>query len=174
MDEDTVIVEEAVTNAGHLVDYIPRNKPGTYYKSGGSSLGWGLGGAIGARLAQPDKTVVAAVGDGAFIYGCPTSSLWAADVHDAPFLTVIFNNQIHNAPKSSLKGAYPDGYAIRSGNLMGMELSPSVEFAMLAESCRAYGEKVEDPAEVPAALERALEQIRNGRAAVLDVRIEKP
>ena len=55
-----------------------------------------------------------------------------------------------------------------------MELSPSVEFAMLAESCRAYGEKVEDPAEVPAALERALEQIRNGRAAVLDVRIEKP
>ncbi|HAL49654.1 MAG: thiamine pyrophosphate-requiring protein [SAR202 cluster bacterium] len=174
VDEDTVIVDESVTNSGHISNYVPRTKPGTYYKSGGSSLGWALGGAIGARFAQPDKTVVATVGDGAFIYGCPASSLWAADVHDAPFLTIIYNNQIHNAPKASLKGAYPDGYALSSGNLMGMELSPSVEFATLAESCRAYGEKVEDPAEVPAALERALEQVRNGRAAVLDVRIEKP
>ena len=174
IDEDTVVLDESVTNSGHIANYVPRSNPGTYYKSGGSSLGWALGGAIGARLAQPDKTVVATVGDGAFIYGCPTSSLWAADVHDAPFLTIVYNNQIHNAPKASLKGAYPDGYALRSGNLMGMELSPSVEFATLAESCRAYGEKVEDPVELPAALERALERVRNGQAAVLDVRIERP
>jgi len=45
---------------------------------------------------------------------------------------------------------------------------------MLAQSCRAYAEKVEDPSDVPAALERALKQVRGRRFAVLDVRIEQP
>jgi thiamine pyrophosphate-dependent acetolactate synthase large subunit-like protein len=55
-----------------------------------------------------------------------------------------------------------------------MDLGPSVEFSMLAESCRAYGEKVEAPSEVGPALKRALRKVSNGQAAVLDVRIEKP
>ena len=55
-----------------------------------------------------------------------------------------------------------------------MELFPSPEYAMLAESCRAYGEKVEDPGDVPAALRRALERVDAGQAAVLDVRLQRP
>ena len=144
------------------------------YRSGGSSLGWATGGALGVKMAEPDKTVVALSGDGAFIYGAPTSTLWTADVYDAPFLTVIYTNQIHNAPKASLIGGYPDSYSARTNNWVGMDLGPSVEFAMLAESCRAYGEQVEDPSEVLPALKRALERVRSGQAAVLDVRIEKP
>jgi acetolactate synthase-1/2/3 large subunit len=118
---------------------------------------------------------VAVVGDGSFIYGHPTSTLWAADVHNAPFLTVIYNNQVHNAAKQSLiiRG-YPDGASVRQNRFIGVELGPSVDYALLAQSCRAYGEKVENPSEVPAALERALEQVRGGRPAVLDVRIEQP
>lgn len=174
IDEDTILLDETVTNSGNVSKYIPRSKPGTLYKSGGSSLGWGIGGAMGVRMAEPDRTVVAVVGDGAFIYGCPTSTLWAADVYDLPFLTVIYNNQIHNAPKASLIGGYPDSYSARTDNWVGMELGPSVEFATLAESCRAYGEKVEAPSEVLPALHRALQRVRGGQAAVLDVRIEKP
>ena len=163
-----------MTNSGNVANYIPRSKPGTLYKSGGSSLGWAIGAAMGVKMAEPDKTVVALTGDGAFIYGCPTSTLWTADVYDFPFLTVIYNNQIHNAPKASLIEGYPDSYSARTNNWVGMELGPSVEFATLAESCRAYGEKVEDPSEVLPALKRALERVRNGQAAVLDVRIERP
>lgn len=174
IDDDTVVLDETVTNSGHVSTYIPRSKPGTMYRSGGSSLGWATGGALGVKMAEPDKTVVALSGDGAFIYGTPTSTLWTADVYDAPFLTVIYTNQIHNAPKASLIGGYPDSYSARTNNWVGMDLGPSVEFAMLAESCRAYGEKVEAPSEVLPALKRALERVRNGQAAVLDVRIEKP
>ena len=55
-----------------------------------------------------------------------------------------------------------------------MELSPSVEYAMLAQACHAYGEKVEDPAQVKPALRRALDEARGGKPAVVDVRIERP
>jgi acetolactate synthase-1/2/3 large subunit len=174
IDKDTILLDETVTNSGHVAKYIPRSEPGTLYKSGGSSLGWGIGGAMGVKMAEPDKTVVAVVGDGAFIYGTPTSTLWAADVYDFPFLTIIYNNQIHNAPKASLLAGYPDSYSARTNNWVGMDLGPSVEFSMLAESCRAYGEKVEAPSEVGPALKRALRKVSNGQAAVLDVRIEKP
>ena len=174
IDEDTIFLDECVSNSVGLTTYLQRSVPGTFYKSGGSSLGWGLGAALGAKLAQPDKTVVTAVGDGTFIYGCPTSSLWAADVHGAPFLTVIYNNQVHYASKSTLIKGYPDSYASKTNNWVGLELSPSVDFAMLAQACRCYGEMVEQPGEVKPALERALEQVKAGRPAVLDVRIERP
>ena len=174
VDDDTIVLDESVTNSGNVSSYIERSKPGTFFKSGGSSLGWALGAALGTKLAEPDKTVVTTVGDGAFYYGCPTSTLWAADVHDAPFLTVIYNNEIHNAPKQALKRGYATSYSEKTNNWVGMGLGPSVDFAMVAEACRAYGEIVTDPAEVKPALERAMEQVRNGRAAVLDVRIEHP
>ena len=133
-----------------------------------------MGASLGAKLANPNKDVVNVVGDGASIYGCPTSSLWTAAVYDAPFLSIIYNNQIHNAPKRALLDGISDSYSERADKWVGMELSPSVEFAMLAQSCHAYGEKVEDPGEVPGALDRAMNRVRDGQPAVLDVRIERP
>ena len=154
--------------------YVERSQPGTLYESGGASLGWGLGGALGAKLAAPDRTVAAVLGDGAFIYGCPTSTLWAADAHNAPFLVIIYNNQVHFATKRSLTEEYPESYSARTNNWVGMELSPSVDFATLAQACRAYGEIVEEPSQVIPSLERALQEVKGGRTAVLDVRIERP
>ena len=75
IDEDTILLDECVTNSDHVDTYIQRNMPGTLYRSGGSSLGWGLGAATGTKLARPDGTVVTVVGDGTFIYGHPTSTL---------------------------------------------------------------------------------------------------
>ena len=174
LDEDAIVLDECVTNSPSVTNYVTRGQPGTYYKSGGSSLGWGIGAALGVKLASPDRTVAATVGDGSFIYGCPTSTLWAADVHDAPFLTIIYNNRLHHATKRALKTAYPEGYASRTDSWIGMELGPSVDFAMLARSCRAYGETVRDPDQVRPALERAVDQVKDGTPAVLDVRIERP
>ena len=174
IDQDTIFLNECVTNSGTVSEYVKRSRPGTFFMSGGSSLGWALGASLGAKLANPDKDVVNVVGDGSFIYGCPTSSLWCAGVYDAPFLSIIYNNQIHNSPKRSLLNGIPNSYSERLDKWEAMELSPSVDFAMLAQSCHAYGEKVEDPNDVPAALERALGHVRDGQPAVLDVRIERP
>ncbi len=172
-DEDMVL-DETVTNADYVSAYIQRSQPNTMFASGGSSLGWALGAALGAKLAAPERRSVALVGDGAFVYGCPTSALWAADKHNIPFLTVIFNNQTHFATKRAMLGAYPQSVSQDTNNFVGMELFPSPEYAVLAESCRAYGEKVEDPAQVAAALRRGIERVDAGQAAVIDVRLQRP
>ena len=89
----------------------------------------------------------------------------------------IFNllpNQIHNAPKVSLLGGYPEGFSKQTSNYVGMEIFPSPEYHLVAQSCRAYGEKVEDPKEVEPALRRGLERVKAGQAALIDVRLARP
>lgn len=174
LDQDTIVLDESVTNAPLVAHILERTQPGTQFGSGGSSLGWGLGAALGVKLAAPEHTVVTLVGDGAFIFGCPTATLWASAAYNAPFLTVIFNNQMYYAAKRSWLGSYPSSYGQRTGRFIGVDLSPSPDFALLARACHAYGKVVEDPGELAEALKRGLEVVRGGQAAVLDVRIQRP
>jgi thiamine pyrophosphate-dependent acetolactate synthase large subunit-like protein len=55
----------------------------------------------------------------------------------------------------------------------GVDITPPPDYALIAQACGAYGRMVEDPADVLPALREALEQVRRGRPAVLDVRIER-
>ena len=175
IDEDTILLNEAVTNTPFVTHLIHRTRPGTLFSSGGTSLGWGLGAALGAKLAAPDKTVVTLVGDGSFIFGCPIPALWAADVYHAPFLSIIFNNQQYQAPKEALRRAYgKESFSEKTGTWVGMDIAPSPNYALIAQACYAYGQIVEDPSALKSALRKALNQVRRGRPAVLDVRIESP
>ena len=172
MDEDMILVHEMAGAAEIL-----RTKPGTVFGSGGSSLGFGLGGALGVKLASPDKTVVSLMGDGCFVFGCPIATLWAASVYKAPFLSVIFNNQQYHAPKGGLgiRGNYgKESYSEKTGVWEGIDIAPSPEYALVAKACGGWGQTVEDPAELPIALKKGLDQVRNGVPAVIDVRLESP
>lgn len=174
IDEDTILLNEAVTNMPSVGRQIHRTKPATLFDSGGSSLGWGIGAALGAKLAAPDKTVVTLVGDGCFLFGCPIPTLWAADVYHAPFLCIIFNNKQYQAPKGALRRAYgEESFSAKTGLWIGMDIEPSPDYALIAEACRAYGQIVEDPSALRSALRKALDQVRRGKSAVLDVRIER-
>lgn len=173
LSQDTILLSEAVSSSGEVMTYVERTQPATLYQSGGSSLGWALGAALGHKLATPGRDVVALVGDGAFVFGCPTSSLWGAEQYDAPFLTVIFNNSMHFAVKRALEGGYPDSSAKRTGHWRGIDITPSPDYAILAQASRAYGERVDSPSELPAAIQRGLERVHAGQAAVLDVRIQR-
>jgi acetolactate synthase-1/2/3 large subunit len=173
IDEDTIVLGEAVTNRMSLYRQVERTRPGTFFLSGGSSLGWGLGAALGARLASPDKTVVTMVGDGSFIFGCPTAAIWAASVFHAPFLCVILNNQRYNAPSLNTSVSAGEGNSAQKTELrVGIEIKPSPDYAAIARACFAYGQTVTDPADVLPAIKTALEQVRAGTPAVLDVKIE--
>jgi acetolactate synthase-1/2/3 large subunit len=131
-----------------------------------------LGAALGAKLAAPDKMVVSLTGDGGFAFGCPTAALWSASSFQAPFLTIIFNNQSYNAVKGMIRGTYGDNnYSEKTGDWVGANISPPPDYALIAEACHGYGKRVEEPSHLLPALKDALEQVRNGKAAVLDVRI---
>jgi acetolactate synthase-1/2/3 large subunit len=166
---DALVIEEVTTNGGAVQRYIERDEPGSLLQSGTPALGWVLGAALGAKLAAPQRPIVAICGDGSFVFSSPIAALWAAEQAQAPFLTVIFNNAGYNASKQPVLELFPGGASQRADAFPGVRLGPPPDYALLAQSCRAYGERVEDPADLPAALERGLDAVRQGRAAVLDV-----
>src|SRR6185312_1325946 len=104
IDDDTIVVNEYDLDTTQT----RLRAPGSYFsQSPASGLGWGLGAALGAKLAAPDKTIVCCVGDGAYIFGTPTAAHWAARAHNLPVLNVIFNNRVWNAVKRSVTSHAP-------------------------------------------------------------------
>jgi acetolactate synthase-1/2/3 large subunit len=169
-----IFVDETITSGPALWKYLANDEPGTMFASGGSSLGWGVGAALGIKLAHRDRPVVLVVGDGSFVFGEPLAALWAAREHDAPILVVIFNNGCYNATKQPLVDAYPDGHSVRGNRFIGIDLLPAPRYDLLGPVVGAAGERVTDPGEVLPALRRGLDHVRHGRSAIVDVILAHP
>jgi acetolactate synthase-1/2/3 large subunit len=137
--------------------------------SGG--LGWGLPCGLGMKLADPDRLVVATMGDGSYMFSNPVAAHHVGEAHSIPVLTVILNNAGYGAVQQSVTGLYPTGYAAKADAVPLTSLSPSPEFRLVAESCRAWAEQVTRPDDLSDALQRAIAQVDAGRQAVLDVHI---
>jgi acetolactate synthase I/II/III large subunit len=174
MDEKTIIANETITS--RLAEVIPLNRPGSMFNTPlAGHLGWGLGAAIGMKLGAPDATVIAAEGDGSYMFGAPTACHFTAQKYRIPFLTVIYNNQVWNASMNAARGLYPDGVAARTRNFPGTDLSPSPNFELTAQACGAYAARVEEPSEVADALAKALKVVKeDGRQALLNVICQNP
>jgi acetolactate synthase I/II/III large subunit len=164
---ETIVVNEYPLDMRHA----PPPGPGTCFGSPHSGgLGWALGTALGAKLGAPDKTVIATVGDGAYIFGAPTAAHLAAQLHKLPFLTVIFNNAAWEAVERATRQVHPDGWAATSRAFPLTGLSAAAHYEEIVRGFGGHGERVEDPAELPGALRRALRAVRDERRqAVLNV-----
>ncbi|HEY1269058.1 MAG TPA: thiamine pyrophosphate-requiring protein [Candidatus Binatia bacterium] len=171
LEPDAILLNDAVSSSPDLQRYGRRDQPGTYFKSGGSSGGWGAGAAFGAKLAKPDRDVVLATGDGFFMFGTPLPALWCASHYHAPFLTVIFVNRSYVTGTVDVKETYPDGAAVRAGNFEGGLFDPAPDFTKLAEAVNGYGETVSESEQVGPALERGLRHVRNGSPAIIAVQL---
>ena len=91
-------------------------------------------------------------------------------MNDLPILTVVFNNGMWNAVRRSTLTVYPDGYAAKSNSQMLSELSGLPAFEDVCIAAGGYGERVEDPAQLPAALARAIKVVtQEKRQALLNV-----
>src|SRR5262249_6457310 len=125
--------------------------------------------ALGIKLAAPDRTVIAALGDGSYLFNEPAACHFVARAQGLPTLTVIFNNAQWEAVKSSTLGLYPEGWAQSTDSFPLTALEPSPRYEDIVRAFDGHGERVERPADVPAALERALRAVRDGRQAVVNV-----
>ncbi|TET72065.1 hypothetical protein E3J39_03330 [Candidatus Bathyarchaeota archaeon] len=179
LDEETLTVHETITHGRIVHRYVEGNRvrPGTHFESTGpvahTGLGQGLGVALGVKLANPDKTVIALEGDGSFNYNPVPASFGLSQEYGLPFLTVIFDNVSYAAMKHHAR-VYPEGWSVRRGEYHGVHIRPKPDYPKLAEAFGGYGEVVEDPSEVRPALLRALEEINEGRLALLDVVLKSP
>src|SRR6185503_18556284 len=84
IDDDTIVLSEGITNYGVIADHLARGRPGTLLASGGGSLGWCGGAAIGVKLARPDQTVVTLSGDGSYLFSIPSAVHWMARRYQTP------------------------------------------------------------------------------------------
>jgi len=154
-----------------LLEHCPRELPGCYFGlSPAGGLGWSTGAALGGKLAAGDKLVVATVGDGAYVFANPTACHWTAAKYGLPILTVVFNNERYGAVRRATLSMYGQGAAAEEDGRLLSDLSPSPAYEKVIEASGGHGERVEQPAELPAAIERAIRAVtRDRRDALLNV-----
>ncbi len=151
----SVIFDEALTSSPDLTRYLPLDQPGGYYQTRGGSLGVGIPGALGAKLAHPDRTVVGFTGDGGSMY--TIQALWTAAHHGIGAKFVICNNGSYKLLKLNIQQYWrergmPEHDFPASFDLM----KPEIRFDLLAQSMGVGSVRVERPDQIGPALDAAL------------------
>jgi len=169
INDRTVIVFEEPTATERLQYTLKMNRPGSYLANGGSGLGWSINAAIGVKLADPQAEVITVVGDGSYIFGVPSSCYWVGETYKTPQLTIVFNNKGWNAPKVSTLLVHPEGVAITTDHFW-ITVSANTKFADLAKAAgNALAIRVEKYEDLRASLALAMQAVRAGQSAVVDV-----
>ena len=169
LDKDAVIVPELGTQDYKIYRQLKlggANKQ-RIGRTKGDALGWGLAAAFGVNLALPDRQVVSLQGDGGFLFN-QSEALWSIARYEAPMLIVIMNNHTYN--ESRARNMLNGGMFYEAGkDFNGYLGDPNVEYTRLAEAYGLKGEKVKNAGDLPAALQRCLRSMRDGKAVVLDI-----
>jgi benzoylformate decarboxylase len=168
LPHDAVVVDETITASLDLARSFDFQRPGDYFGGRGGGIGQGLAGALGVKLAHPDRPVVAISGDGSAMYSI--QALWTAAHHDLAIVFVILANREYRVLKHNL-----DIYRQRFGALSNrgypqMDLiTPELDFVALAKGMGVAGERIENPDELGPAVARAL---ASGRPQLIEAAIE--
>ncbi|MFF2030394.1 benzoylformate decarboxylase [Arthrobacter sp. NPDC058192] len=120
--EDAVYVNETTSTVGAFWDRMDMRHPGSYYFPASGGLGFGMPAAVGVQLAEPERRVVAFIGDGSANYGI--TALWTAAQYGIPVVFVILNNGTYGALR---------GFAAKLNALDAPGLDvPGIDFVSLA------------------------------------------
>jgi len=162
---DAAIFEEAITSSAVLQRYVtPR--PGRYFRARGGGLGPGLPGALGIKLAMPERPVVGVVADGSAMF--TVSAFWTAAHHRIPVTWVVCNNASYRILKENVMDYLGPAHVDRK--FVAMDLTdPPLRYDRIAESMGVHGRRVERAEDLRPALEEALGL---GAPAVVDVAIQ--
>jgi benzoylformate decarboxylase len=155
LPKDALLFDEAITNSPPITRYWPPTQTGQYFLTRGGSLGVGIPGAIGAKLAHPDKTVIGFTGDGGSMY--TLQALWTAARHQIDAIFVVCNNLSYRLLQVNLQ-AYWDERSISTRDYpLSFDLSsPAIRFDELARGMGVAAARIEKPEEITPTLERAL------------------
>jgi acetolactate synthase I/II/III large subunit len=165
VDRDTIVVSEY----SFRQEYCPLETPGSLFSvSSAGGLGWGFGASLGAKLAAPERQVLSVLGDGAYMFANPTACHYMAQMQKLSVLTVIYNNALYNAVRRATLDMYGRGVAAEGDGRLLADL-PAPNFEKIVAAHDGHGERVERPADLPAALRRAADAVRGGQQALVNV-----
>jgi benzoylformate decarboxylase len=167
LPKDAVVIEEVLSSAPGIRMLINSNDEQSFYGLRGGGIGWGLPAAIGAKVALPDRPVVALIGDGSAMY--TIQALWTAAHYRLPVIWVIFNNTSYRILKQRL--VMLRGLAEQADKFVGMELTdPALDFVGLARSLGIEGQRAKTVKEATDLIGKAL---KDGTALLIDVDMER-
>jgi benzoylformate decarboxylase len=139
-------------------------------QNGGGCLGWGVGAALGAKIANPNRQVVLSIGDGSVMYSA--AGFWTMARHEIPVLTIVSNN--HNYETVRLLFAdYNRRMKAADRFLATMIDSPLIDFAGLAKAEGCDGMRVENPSDLRPAIRHGIEATRAGVPFLIDVDVAR-
>ena len=166
---NAIVANEAITSASALQLAVSFDEPGSMHGIQGGAIGWSTAACLGMKLAEPDRPVVAVVGDGSSMYSI--QALWTAARYNIPVTWVICNNGTYKILKQNmevyLRGMLKDTQ--RQSQYIGMDFQLPLNLAGIAEGFGVHSRRVEDPSELGPALEEAFNL---SRPALVDVVID--
>ncbi len=149
LPKDVIVVDETLTAAPAIAAMLPMDDPQAYYGLASGGLGFGMAGAVGVALAQPERPVVAVIGDGSAMYSI--QSLWTAAHLKLNITYVIINNRSYRIIKERL-------LAMRgTDDFVAMDMNdPAIDFAGVAKSMGMSSQVVTDPTQIAGVLQAAM------------------
>ena len=156
LPDGALIFDEALTHSPELLRYLPQDEPGTYFQTRAGMLGTGLPGALGLKVARPDKVVFGFSGDGGSMQTIQALSTAARYGIGAKF--VVCNNRSYRILKYNLQ-AYRRGLNLTQDQSFPESFDldrPTLRFDKLAEGQGVDAVRVERSEQIAPAIERAL------------------
>jgi len=155
----TIVTHDSGSPRDQTIPFYNSVNPNGFIAWGKSTqLGYSLGLAMGAKMAEPEKVAVCIIGD--YGFGMVGLDVETAVREKIPVLTIILNN--------STMGIYRQNNFPTANDLYGTKYTGG-DYSKIAEALGSYSEKIEDPNELGAAMKRCIEKVQSGNAAVLEV-----
>ncbi|HYY25697.1 MAG TPA: thiamine pyrophosphate-dependent enzyme, partial [Candidatus Udaeobacter sp.] len=173
MDKDGVVVQEIADNkrTERWISYGEEGGRTLMGRTTGQCLGWGVGAALGVKLAWPDRQVMSLQGDGGIMFG-QTEAFWTYARTSTPVITVVMNNRSYDGvrrrqfAKQGNQGKLNKDMSAYLGN-------PDIDFSKIGEAYGIKGSFARDANELQAALKRGIQATRDGKPYIIDALIER-
>jgi benzoylformate decarboxylase len=155
LPHNVVLYNEAITATADLLRTLLLEQPGSLFGNHGGGIGQGLPGALGVKLANPDRPVVALIGDGSAMY--TVQSLWTAAHHHIPVVYIILSNRSYRILKLNMN-RYRRSIQIAPGRPYPfMDLTePALDFVTIAHGMGVAGQRVTRPDDIQPVVTAAL------------------
>ncbi len=165
MPENAIVVDDAISSRGALCHYFKATKRGDLRGARGQSIGSGIGVTMGTQCTNPDRPAFGIIGDGSTMM--TIQGLWTAANDNIPCIFVICNNGIYRVLKVNFdvyQREILNESELTGSNLPYSEFPNPFDVAAIANSMGVHGERIVDPKDTKAAVDRA---VASGKPALL-------
>ena len=171
LPQDVIVVDDSLSSKDALHGAVKFNDPDSLFGERIGAIGWGIGAGLGVKLANPDRPVVAIVGDGSAMM--TVQGLWTAANYGIPTVYLVCNNRSYRILKINMNVHRREilGEEVGDGfeGYVGMDFPLPLNIAGIAEAIGLYGRTIDNPEDIGPEIRRALD---SGKPAVLDVVID--